>query len=122
VTPWRSGDPLANGDKINAEVLATQPAVAFFGVYDRSGKLLLNSQQFLGSSMDLAAGERSEFARSFELIGRNEGEQAVVFVCRHNGIAGRREQAFYEQVRILKDMRPNTEVEESCDYEVFPLR
>lgn len=81
ISIWDGKSPLTTGTKINAEILATQDAVAFAAVYDRSNRLLTSKSSILNSRLQLTAGVRAHFDHAFELTSQNDGEQLAIVIC-----------------------------------------
>jgi hypothetical protein len=72
---------LANGDRVMVDVLASEAATAYWGVFDRRGRLLGDWDAVERSGVRLEPGRRQTSSTSLQLVGANDGERAVVFVC-----------------------------------------
>jgi hypothetical protein len=73
--------PLVNGDRVMVDVLASEAATAYWAVFDRSGALLGGWDGLERSAVRLEPGQRRTSSTSLRLVGVDEGERAVVFVC-----------------------------------------
>ncbi len=81
VEPWSEDSLLQNGDRVRAEVLAGNDAVAYLAVVSGDAILLSDPAQVTDGSMRLKAGERKSFAGSFKLVGADEKERLIVIIC-----------------------------------------
>lgn len=119
VEPWTGGTFLQAGDRVRAEVLASDNIIAYAGIADHEGKLLLPPEQFHATAQTLAPGERKAFPGSFKLVGPSEGETLVVLICEKKTLATR----LLEQVQSLeKPIMTRNQLPKGCDMQLFPLR
>lgn len=79
------GAPLANGDRVLAEVLVPKPSLAYWGVLSAKGELLGDWTSVKASEMPLIPGKAATFPSSLKLVGANEGETLFVLVCNKDG-------------------------------------
>ena len=81
VQAFVSNTGLPTGARVKAEVLASVPSVAFWGVVARDGRLLSDPAWIVQNRLDLAVGERRAFKGSLALEGPSEGESLIVVTC-----------------------------------------
>ena len=81
VEPWDEDSSLQNGDRVRAEVLAGNDAMAYLAVVSGEAILLSDPAQVVDDSMLLKAGERKSFPGSFKLVGADEKERLIVIIC-----------------------------------------
>lgn len=76
-----SGTALENGDRVRAEVLATEDLVGYLAVQNGNGLLLGDAAQIKDSVLRLKTGEKATFSGSIKLVGANEDERLLVILC-----------------------------------------
>ena len=112
----RGGVP---GDRVRAEILASDPIVAYAAIADAQGKLLVPAEQIHASAQRLSAGERKAFPGSFKLVGPAEGETLVILICEKETLAT----GLLEQVRTREEsILTRNQLPKGCDMQLFPLR
>lgn len=119
VEPWSEDVDLQNGDRVRAEVLAGNDAVAYLAVVSGDGILLSDPAQVTGSAMRLGAGERKSFPGSIKLVGADEKERLVIVICQTDGGAAP------DLSRVLKGRGERLglyELPKECGIEQFVLR
>jgi hypothetical protein len=119
---WQPGAPGRVGDRFTAEVSAEFDSTAFLAVYDRDGRLLVPARDVVAGHLDLGAGERALFSRSFELTEADDGEVLVVVVCHNASLKAAYPdlESFWLAVRPLG--RPDESMPRGCQVDQYPLR
>jgi hypothetical protein len=80
-SPWTTGMPLAEGAKVQVEMYAAKPSVAFWGLTAKGGRLLSDPSTVLAQRLEFAGGETKPFPSSLDLTGPSESETLVIAVC-----------------------------------------
>jgi hypothetical protein len=81
VSPWKLGASLQGGDRIKAQILASEPTIAYWGVLRQDGKLLTDGNWIVQSRISLRSGEQGYFPGSLQLDRISEGETLIILDC-----------------------------------------
>jgi hypothetical protein len=125
VRTWQPGDVVRAGERVSAELSADGPTHAYFTVVDRKGALLVAPERLLTTELDIAAGARGAFERSFALDTDDVGEQALVLAC-ETLITESSDTAVRKAIRLVAEAlqagRSVAGVLPGCKGWLFPLR
>jgi len=81
ISQMQSEDTLQNGDKFRIQVTPSIDAIAFYGLANAAGTLLVPEQFVWDGRISLKAAKKEFFSGSLELEGKNEREKAIVVTC-----------------------------------------
>lgn len=75
---------LTANDRINIEIIAGEPLIAFMGVFNRYGNGLSELHSIELNALRLASGVRAHFDTAIELTTENDGEELLVVACQRD--------------------------------------